>query len=119
MNRLWMNSGDHHHVLDRLCCELNLTPDQKTKVEAILKTEDINVNKLRDMDRDKFRAIRDKIDAQIRPLLTPDQIKKLDALKELREHPPAKPGFWGSFWFLFHPMPPQPAGPDSAPCSTK
>jgi Spy/CpxP family protein refolding chaperone len=106
MNRLWMNSGDHHHILDRLCCELNLTADQKTKVEAILKSEDVNVNKLRDHDRDKFRAIRDKIDAEIRPLLTPEQVEKLDALKEQREHPRAKPGFWGSFWFLLHPMPP-------------
>jgi Spy/CpxP family protein refolding chaperone len=119
MNRLWMNSGNHHHVLDRLACELNLTADQKTRVEAILESEDANVNKLRDMDRDKFRAIRDKIDAEIRPLLTPDQIKKLDALKEQREHPPAKRGFWGSFRFLFHPMPQPPAGSDSAPCSAK
>ncbi len=120
MNRLWMNSGDHHHVLDRLTCELNLTADQKPKVEAILKTEDTDINKLRDMDRDKFLAIREKIDAEIRPLLTPDQIKKLDILKNQREHPPAQPGFWGSFWFLFHHMPQQPAAcSDSAPCSTK
>src|SRR6202044_206073 len=78
MNRLWMNSGNHHHILDRLTCELNLSADQRTKVEAILKVEDVNVNKLRDQDRDKFRAIRDKIDAEIRPLLTPEQIQKLD-----------------------------------------
>jgi Spy/CpxP family protein refolding chaperone len=108
MNRLWMNSGDHHHILDRLTCELNLSADQRTKVEAILKAEDVNVNKLRDLDRDKFRAIRDKLDAEIRPFLTPEQIQKLDAMKTQRDHPLAKPGFWGSFWFLSHPMPQTP-----------
>ncbi len=118
MNRMWLNSGDHHHVLDRLACELSLTPDQKIKVEAILKTEDADINKLRDLDRDKFCAIRDKIDAKIRPLLSAEQIKKLDALKAQHDHPPVKPGLEGWFWFLFHHMPPA-SCPNSAPCSAK
>jgi Spy/CpxP family protein refolding chaperone len=117
MNRLWMNSGDHRHILDRLSCELKLTADQKLKVEAILKAEDPEVDKLRCQGRDAFRAIRDKIDSQIRPLLTPDQLIKLDALKAQREHPPAPAGFFGSFWFLFHPMPLPDAGGPPTPVS--
>lgn len=117
MNRLWMNSGNHNHILDRLGCELSLTPDQKTKVEAILKAEDPEVDKVRCQGRDEFRAIRDKIDAKIRPILTPDQLKKLDALQAQREHPPAARGFFGSFWFLFHPMPPPDAGGPPTPVS--
>ncbi|HVM32881.1 MAG TPA: hypothetical protein VMU88_07085 [bacterium] len=119
MNRLWMNSGDHHHVLDRLACVLNLTADQKTKVEAILKSEDLEVNKLRSADRREFDAIRDKIDAKIRPLLTPEQIKKLDDMREHRDHPQRPRGFLGSFWFLFHPIPPAPGGACPAPVSAK
>lgn len=106
MSHLWMNSGDHRHILAHLSHELNLTSDQRTKVEAILKLEDVEVSQLRDSGRDQYRAIRDKIDAQIRPLLTPAQIKKLNALKDRREHPPAHPGLLGSLFMLFHPMPP-------------
>ncbi|MGH7740192.1 MAG: Spy/CpxP family protein refolding chaperone [bacterium] len=106
MSHLWMNSGDHRHILAHLSQELNLTADQKTKVEAILKLEDAEVSQLCVQGRDQYRAIRDKIDAQIRPLLTPAQIKKLNALQERREHPPTHPGLLGYLFRLFHPMPP-------------
>jgi Spy/CpxP family protein refolding chaperone len=114
MNRLWRNSGCHDHILDRISQKLNLSPDQRIKVDAILKAEDSAVNQLREDGREKFKAIRDNIDAQIRPILTPDQIKKLDQWKVERENPPTRPtgltGWWGS---LFHPMPPPP--PDGPP----
>jgi hypothetical protein len=112
MNRLWMNSGCHDHILDRISKKLDLSPDQKIKVDSILKAEDSAVNQLREDGREKFKAIRDNIDAQIRPILNPDQIKKLDQWKTERETPPVYPaGFTGWIWSLFHPMPPPPDGP--------
>jgi len=105
VNRVLVNSGCHDHFLDRLSQKLNLSPDQRAQVDSILKAEDPAVNQLREDGHKKFEAIRDKIDAQIRLILTPDQVKKMDQWKTEREHPPSHPGGW---WFLFHPIPPPP-----------
>lgn len=67
---------------------LALTTDQKTKVEPILKTAQEQMTKLRQDQsvqgrerNQKMRAILEETREKIRPLLTPEQQVKLDAMK--------------------------------------
>jgi Spy/CpxP family protein refolding chaperone len=87
------------NLVDRLTEDLNLTPDQKAKVEAIAKA---NRPKMEELHNDtalaprerheKLKALMDETEAQIRPLLTPDQVKKLEALKAERQAHAKKEG---------------------------
>jgi Skp family chaperone for outer membrane proteins len=85
--------GDPAQMLQRqvddLKQALNLTPDQVTKITPILKDAQskqmAQMQKMREggtMDREKFRADRQKIqaetDAKIKPILKGDQVKKLE-----------------------------------------
>jgi len=80
--------------------ELNLTPDQQAKGEAIFKQssearkaiqDDTTLGE--DQKRAKFKELRKSTEDQIHALLTPDQMAKLKALREShRQHgdqPPA------------------------------
>lgn len=73
-------SNDPRVVLQRLSSKLNLTEDQKPKVEALIKQEMPKGEALRQETRDKFKALKNSFDAQLRPLLSPDQQKKLDRM---------------------------------------
>jgi hypothetical protein len=66
--------------LRKLDRELKLTPDQKTKVSALLQARKAEMDKLQDDTRPKFEAIRKNGLAQIRVLLTVDQAPKFDAM---------------------------------------
>lgn len=75
--------------LQRLSSELNLTDDQKQKIQPILQSE---IQQLKTVHNDtslspdqkqaKMIGIRDSAKSQIAPILTPDQQKKLAAMKE-------------------------------------
>jgi hypothetical protein len=73
----------------QLSAELNLTPDQKAKIRPILMTEVPKLKAVRD-DKSmpqpektaKMHEIFNGMKDQIRPLLTPYQIKKLQKMKE-------------------------------------
>ena len=70
--------GFRHSSLERTTEQLNLTPEQKAKVQPII---DQATPQLEDIRRDamqKMKAVTDTAMAQIRPLLTPEQQKKLD-----------------------------------------
>jgi Spy/CpxP family protein refolding chaperone len=75
--------------LQHLSSELNLTDDQKQKIQPILQSEFQQLKTVHDdsslstdQKQAKMQGIRDSAKSQIAPILTPDQQKKLAAMKE-------------------------------------
>jgi Spy/CpxP family protein refolding chaperone len=86
--------GPHHHwgnPLDKLDETLNLTAEQKAKVQPIVDQAKPQIRAIHQEAMQKTKAIMDNTMAQIRPLLTPEQQQKLDAMqkahKEMRDEP--------------------------------
>ena len=71
--------------VERLTRALDLTPDQQAKVKAIFEQAKPQIQAARQEAREKAKAIRENIQAQIRPILTPAQQQKYDAIKKARE----------------------------------
>jgi len=71
--------------VERLTRALDLTPDQQAKVKAIFEQAKPQIQAAREEAREKGKAIRENIQAQIRPILTPAQQQKYDAIKKARE----------------------------------
>jgi Spy/CpxP family protein refolding chaperone len=70
--------GYHHSSLERTTEQLNLTPEQKAKVQPIIDQATPQIENIRREAMQKTKAVVDNAMAQIRPMLTPDQQKKLD-----------------------------------------
>ena len=64
--------------------QLNLTPDQKAKAQPIIDQARPQIESIRREAMQKMKAVMDNAMAQIRPLLTPEQQKKLDEVKNER-----------------------------------
>ena len=77
--------GEWGNPLEHLTKELNLTPDQQAKVAPILEQAKPQIQQIHQEAMEKVRAIMENTGAQIRPLLTPQQQQKLDALKKAHE----------------------------------
>lgn len=71
--------------VEHLTRALDLTPDQQAKVKAIFEQAKPQIQAAREEAREKGKAIRENIQAQIRPILTPAQQQKYDAIKKARE----------------------------------
>jgi Spy/CpxP family protein refolding chaperone len=71
-------TGARGHVLEQLTEGLNLTPDQKTKVQPIIEQAQPQIAEIHREAMQKMKAVVDNTASQIRPLLTPEQQKKLD-----------------------------------------
>lgn len=64
------------HRVERLTKELNLSAEQKSKVEAIFKEQ-----------HEKFKALHEETHTKLGTVLSPEQMSKLEALKQQRrEH---------------------------------
>jgi len=59
--------------IEHLTKSLNLTPEQKTKVEALFKEED-----------EKFKIIHDETHVRLQEILTKEQMAKMDGIKKQR-----------------------------------
>jgi Spy/CpxP family protein refolding chaperone len=70
--------GGRGHALERLTEGLNLTPDQKAKVQPIIDQAQPQVAEIHREAMQKMKAVVDTTASQIRPLLTPEQQKRLD-----------------------------------------
>jgi Spy/CpxP family protein refolding chaperone len=70
--------GARGHGLEQLTEGLNLTPDQQAKVQPILDQARPQIAAIHREAMQKMKAVMDSTVSQIRPLLTPDQQKKLD-----------------------------------------
>lgn len=65
--------GNHANRVERLTKELDLTPEQKTKVEAIFKEQ-----------QEKFKIIHEETQKQLQEVLTKEQMTKMDEMKMQR-----------------------------------
>jgi protein CpxP len=82
------NKRRHHkrgNPVERLTKTLDLTPDQQAKIQPIFDQAKPQVAAVRQEAMQKIQAIRENTQAQIRPILTPAQQQKFDALKKARE----------------------------------
>jgi protein CpxP len=81
-NRWQHKRGDR---LEHLTKTLDLTPEQQAKIKPIFEQAKPQIMALRQETRQKVQAIRENIQSQIRPILTPEQQQKFDAFKKARE----------------------------------
>lgn len=86
--------GDHHgpgphhmmgNPLDHLSKDLGLTDEQKAKVQPIIDQAKPQMRAIHEEAMQKMHALMESIGAQIRPLLTPEQQQKYDAMKKAHE----------------------------------
>jgi Spy/CpxP family protein refolding chaperone len=81
--------GGHGHGrgfgLQRITEKLDLTSDQQTKVEPIIEGAKPQIAAIHQDARQKTKAVMDSTLSQIRPLLTPDQQKKLDDIQKAHQ----------------------------------
>jgi periplasmic protein CpxP/Spy len=86
--------GEHKHgpkmhkmrnPLEHLSKDLELTDDQKAKVQPIIDQAKPQIEAIHKEAMEKTHAIMESTGAQIRPLLTPQQQEKYDAMKKAHE----------------------------------
>ena len=71
--------------MEHLTKSLNLTPDQQAKVQPLIDQAKPQIIAIHKDAMQKTHAIMDNTMSQIRPLLTPEQQKKFDALQKARQ----------------------------------
>lgn len=82
----WKHDRPHSsHMRKKLYRELQLSPEQKTKVDAILKASREKLDKLVGEGRPKLESIRQETKTEIRKLLTAEQQIKFDVLSAKME----------------------------------
>ena len=86
------NNGPHRrwqqkrgNPVEHLTRALDLTPDQVAKIQPIFDQAKPQIKAAREEGRQKVQAIRENIRSQIRPILTPAQQQKWDAMQKARE----------------------------------
>jgi Spy/CpxP family protein refolding chaperone len=75
----------HGFGLHGISEKLNLTSDQQTKVQPILDQAKPQIAAIHQEAMQKAKTVMDSTLSQIRPLLTPDQQKKLDAIQKAHQ----------------------------------
>lgn len=70
--------------LVQLTRSLDLTPEQRAQVLPIVAQAGPQIRAIRQEARQKVVAVREATMAQVRPILTPEQQQKLDALRQAR-----------------------------------
>jgi Spy/CpxP family protein refolding chaperone len=73
--------GRRHEPLERMTEKLNLTPEQKAKVQPILDQAKPKIAAIHQEAMQKMKTVMDETIAQLRPMLTPEQQKQLDDLR--------------------------------------
>jgi Spy/CpxP family protein refolding chaperone len=77
-------AGQHGESFTKLTDRLNLTPEQKAKVQPILDQARPQMQQIREEAAQKMRSVMEGTMGQIRPLLTPEQQTKLDEMQQAR-----------------------------------
>jgi Spy/CpxP family protein refolding chaperone len=75
----------HRFGLKGLTEQLNLTSEQQTKVQPIVDAAKPQIRAIHQEAMQKAKAVMDSTTSQIRPLLTADQQKKLDAIQKAHQ----------------------------------
>jgi len=73
------------YVLNKFSDQLDLNPDQKSKVAAIMKQKHDELKAIHDEVSPRFEQIHQAAKLEIRALLNPDQQKKFDQISAERE----------------------------------
>lgn len=73
--------GMRHNPMERTIEQLNLTPDQKAKIQPILDQAKPKMEQIHRDAMEKSKALMDDTFAQIKPMLTADQQAKLEQAK--------------------------------------
>lgn len=71
--------------LDKMAKELNLTPDQKQKISAIMKENGEKRKTEMDKKREEAKAEMEATDKKITDILTPEQAQKFEKMKTDRK----------------------------------
>ncbi len=71
-------------ILKRFTSELDLTPEQRSAVEELLRGQREQIKSVRDELKPRMDAIRETTRAQIRGLLKSEQIEKFERFEEKR-----------------------------------
>jgi Spy/CpxP family protein refolding chaperone len=71
--------------LEHLTKSLDLTPQQQAQVAPIVDAAKPQFQAIHQEAMQKAKALMDSTEAQIRPLLTPQQVQKLEALKKAHQ----------------------------------
>ena len=74
------NRHPRSELLDRLDAKLNLTGDQRIRVDSVLARRESDMRALRDQVRPRFDSIAGRTRADLVRLLTPEQRARLEAL---------------------------------------
>lgn len=86
----------HHHgppnLTEMLTRTLDLTDTQKTQVQTYVATAQPQLEAIHQQARTQADAVLKQLDTQIRPLLSAEQAKKLDAIETLRAAHVGGPG---------------------------
>ena len=80
--------GHRSHMgnpLEHLTASLKLTDAQKTQVQPILDQAKPQIAAIHKEAMEKMRTVMENTTAQIRPMLTPEQQQKLDAMKQAHQ----------------------------------
>ena len=79
--------GGHGHAfgLQRITEKLNLTSDQQTTVQPIVDAAKPQIAAIHQEAMQKMKTVMDSTLSQIRPLLNPDQQKKLDDIQKAHQ----------------------------------
>jgi Spy/CpxP family protein refolding chaperone len=77
--------GAQGHRLQQLIEGLNLTPDQQAKVQPLIDQAQPKIAEIHREAMQKMKAVMVSTVSQIRPLLTPEQQKKLDENQKSRQ----------------------------------
>ena len=72
-------------AMEHLTKELELTEAQKAQVQPIVEQAKPQIRKIHQEAMEKSKAVMDTAAAQIRPLLTPEQQQKFDAIRAAHE----------------------------------
>ena len=80
-----MGPGKWGNPLEHLTKELDLTAEQQAKVSPIVDQAKPQIQAIHQEAMEKMRAVMENATAQIRPLLTPQQQTKFDAIKKAHE----------------------------------
>jgi Spy/CpxP family protein refolding chaperone len=75
----------HGFGLQGITEKLNLTSDQQTKVQPIIDGAKPQIAAIHQEAMQKMKTVMDSAVSQIRPLLTPDQQKKLDDIQKAHQ----------------------------------
>jgi hypothetical protein len=71
--------------LDDLRTQVNLTPDQVQKVNAILDATDASFNQARDQHHQEIEKIKEEHRAKLRAILTAEQLPKYETFRTERD----------------------------------